>query len=129
MSTFDKKSAQKSGTQPSISHLFAGITKAAAKGLRFEFSELDEETGSVEEQVLVYTPVLSLLKLRFKKKQDFIDMPKVQFETSRDSIFNQLTASAVIRAKLPSSTLKLLEETNLDAVDPTKSYFALKWQY
>ena len=62
VSTFSRQ-----GAQPSISHLFAGITKAAAKGLRFEFSEIDEETGSFDEQVLVYTPVLSLLKLRFKK--------------------------------------------------------------
>lgn len=123
-----KKSAF--SVQPTIAHLFEGITKTSAKGLRFDFSEYDQATQSLNEEVLVYTPVLSLIKLRFVEDAR-PDMPKVQFETSRDSIYSQLTASGIMRAKLPESILDQLETANasLDRVDTTRSYFALRWQY
>ena len=38
-----------------------------------------------DEELLIYTPVLSLFKLKFKKE---LGLPKVQFETSKDSIFS-----------------------------------------
>jgi len=40
VSSFRKKQQ----SQPSIVQLFQGITEAAAKGLRFEFSEFDTAT-------------------------------------------------------------------------------------
>ena len=117
-----------SGTHqaPTISQLFAGITLVAAKGLKFEFSEELNLGKTLNEEMLVYTPVLSLFKLRFKSH---LNLPKIQFETSRDSIFNVLTPSAVVRTKLPIATLKLLEHTSMDAIDTDRSYFALKWQF
>ena len=53
------------------------MTKVAAKGLRFDYREIDEETHNIDEHMLVFTPVLSLLKLRFKKRKDGLDLPKI----------------------------------------------------
>ena len=76
---------------PKIAQLFEGITKVSAKGLRIEFYEATQapvqQLISTEDdsELLVYTPVLSLFKLRFKKN---LNLPKIQFETSSDSLFN-----------------------------------------
>ena len=70
--------------------------------------------------------MLAHLKLRF---HSHLNLPKVQFETSRDSVFSQLTPSAIMRAKLDNKTLKVLEWATLDMVDVDRSYFALKWQF
>ena len=111
-----------SGDLPMISQLFEGISQTSAKGLRFDFVEPQLS----QEEVLVYTPSLSLVKFRF---QDHLNLPKVQFETSKDSIFSPLTPSAVLRTKLPEATLQLFERTSMAALDTERSYFALKWQY
>lgn len=102
---FDREGTESS---PTISQLFGGITQVSAKGLKFEFREESQVKAdslfrnicdnSTDEEVLVYTPVLSLFKLRFRKQ---LHLPKIQFEASGDSMFNDLTPSGVIRAKLP----------------------------
>lgn len=107
----NKRDGKRSKPYPTISNLFYEITRCAAKGLKFDFSEEAHNgySNSVEnEELLIYTPVLSLFKLKFKKE---LRLPKVQFETSKDSIFSQLTPSTVIRTKLPDSTMRLLEKT------------------
>lgn len=100
------------------------MSRVSARGLKFEFVE--ELGKKVNEEVLIYTPVLSLVKLKFKEETG---LPKVQFETGRDSIFNQFTPSAIMRTKVPEATLQMLERTSLDCLDTVGSYFALKWQF
>ena len=106
VSSFDKRGAEHS---PTIAQLFSGISKVSALGLRFEFYDIDSEGRDEEKEMLVYTPTLSLFKLRGKSPL----FPKVQFETSGESIYGQLTPSAVLRTKINADTLSLLERTEL----------------
>lgn len=122
MTSFDRRGIERS---PTVAQLFSGISKVSAVGLRFEFYDIDSEGRDEEREMLVYTPTLSLFKLRGKSTR----LPKVQFETSGESIYGQLTPSAVMRTKINAETLSLLERTELTEVDATRSYFALKWQF
>ena len=60
-------------TFPTVSQLFDGMTQIAANGLRFEFEELCRD-GFENNEVLVYVPQLSILKVKFNKK---LAMPTV----------------------------------------------------
>ena len=65
---------------PTITQLFEAITQVSANGLRFEFEEICKD-GLENNEVLVFVPQLSILKIKFKKE---LSLPTVQFETPRD---------------------------------------------
>ena len=58
---------------PTVTQLFDAVSQISANGLRFEFEEVCRD-GVENNEILVYVPQLSILKVKFKKH---LNMPTV----------------------------------------------------
>ena len=58
---------------PTVTQLFDAVSQISANGLRFEFEEVCRD-GMENNEILVYVPQLSILKVKFKKH---LHMPTV----------------------------------------------------
>ena len=89
--------------------MFDAITQITANGLRFEFEEICRD-GMENNEILVFVPQLSIMKIKFKKQ---CNMPTVQFETPKDyyqdPTYGEFTPNSVINTKLSSDTRNMLE--------------------
>ena len=51
------------------------------------------------------------------------------FETSRESIFNMMTPSETLKAKLAKSEIESLDQRQISDIDTENSFIALKWNF
>ena len=73
--------------------------------------------------ILVYVPQLSIVNLKCLKGRTLL------FETSRESIFNMLTPSESLKAKLTKNELESLAQRQISDIDTENSFIALKWNF